>query len=905
MSRFRRVSLHASVSAALGLVVAAHAPAQFNELSIFEPSLKIIPVPTPTTINDYIADRDAAIRLGKALFWDVRLGSDGATACATCHHQAGADPRTDNTMHPGANGAFAAGVTPGQPVPATIFPTMKFANPANRFSTVLRNIDDVVGSEGVMREEFLGLDGTGGERCEHSAEPVFTANGVAHRQVTRRNAPSVINAVFNVRQFWDGRANAWFNGTNTAGPVDAQAKVWRVNPKTGQPMQVAIHIDHASLASQAVGPVNNDVEMAAHGRGWVDVARKLLPTHALAAQKVSAGDSVLGAVAAPGLGLSLRYDEMVAAAFHAQWRAPVEVAPGVTMLEANMPLFFGLAVQLYESTLVSDHSRYDQWIENDGPNGGAPGLLSDQELRGLRLWFNLDPTLPATNCRACHLSALFSVATYAGKIGGGGGQNGAGAFPGAVDSDHDGYPDIIDRFPLDPTEWLDTDHDGIGNNADPDDDNDGLPDAVDPFPLDPLNMPEGQVPNPNAEFAPQPIAYMPDLAGMHKRTMMFQEPPLGFEPAVRPLDFTLTGDGIRVYDPTGKLAVHVPVPPRSVFPCNFVFAPEVPVPSLGSTAALLADARTLDCRMSLTIALFNFPLGAYRVTIDGVDRGTLVSEPLVMYDEGFYNIGVRPTAEDIGVGGTHANGTPLSAARRLLQQSFLPEFGQLWSGGNLVPRVNGAFKTPSLRNVELTGPYFHNGGAATLEDVIRFYNRGGDFHSANKVDLAPAMLSMDLREPDIADLAAFLRTLTDERVRDERAPFDHPALGFPEGGQLAAVGAEGRAAACAPALRPFHENLALADPWAGDCDRNGLLDACELERSAGVVDRNHNGVIDACEPPACPADITRDRVVSGDDLAVLLASWSLGAASGADVDGSGLVDGGDLAALLGSWGACP
>ena len=65
-----------------------------------------------------------------------------------------------------------------------------------------------------------------------------------------------------------------------------------------------------------------------------------------------------------------------------------------------------------------------------------------------------------------------------------------------------------------------------------------------------------------------------------------------------------------------------------------------------------------------TIALFNFPLGAYRVTIDGVDRGTLVSEPLVMYDEGFYNIGVRPTSEDIGVGGTHANGTPLSAARR-------------------------------------------------------------------------------------------------------------------------------------------------------------------------------------------------------------------------------------------------
>ena len=35
-------------------------------------------------------------------------------------------------------------------------------------------------------------------------------------------------------------------------------------------------------------------------------------------------------------------------------------------------------------------------------------------------------------------------------------------------------------------------------------------------------------------------------------------------------------------------------------------------------------------------------------------------------------------------------------------------------------------KCHALRNVELTGPYFHNGGQATLEQVIQFYNRGGD-----------------------------------------------------------------------------------------------------------------------------------------------------------------------------------
>ncbi len=52
-----------------------------------------------------------------------------------------------------------------------------------------------------------------------------------------------------------------------------------------------------------------------------------------------------------------------------------------------------------------------------------------------------------------------------------------------VDTDGDGVPDDEDAFPLDPGEWLDTDGDGIGNNADDDDDNDGVPDAQDDYPL--------------------------------------------------------------------------------------------------------------------------------------------------------------------------------------------------------------------------------------------------------------------------------------------------------------------------------------------------------------------------------------------------------------------------------------
>jgi cytochrome c peroxidase len=903
-----RMLSHVGLAAALSLFASTDCFGQADGLSVFEPSLKSIPVPEPTTINDYVASRDAAIRLGKALFWDVRLGSDGMTACATCHHVAGADPRVTNTIHPGPNGAFTGAVTPGSKSPSTIFPLTKFSNPADRFSKRMRSIDDVVGSQGVMRENFAGLNANLTEACVEQPEPVFTANGQSFSQVTGRNAPSVINAIFNVRQFWDGRANAWFNGVNPFGPVDNTAKAWRIHPQTLQPIQLAITIDHGSLASQAVGPVNNDVEMAAHGRGWVDVARKLLPTYALANQRVSPSDSVLGAFAAPGGGLTLRYDQMIEAAFHAQWRARVEVTPGTTMLEANMPLFFGLAVQMYEATLVSNDSRYDQWIERNGPLGLAPGLLTEQELRGLRLFFNIDPSLPETNCRACHISALFSVATYAGKVGGGGGQNGSGAFPpGAVDTDHDSYPDIIDDFPLDPMEWLDTDRDHIGNNADTDDDGDGLPDAIDPFPLDPLNIPDAAPPNPNAEFAPQPIAHMSDMRGTLRKSMVFEEPPMGIEPSIRPMDFTLTGDGVRIYDPSGKLAVHIPLLPRSSFPCNFVFAPTVAVPSLGSSAGVFVDARTRNCRMSLSISILNFPLGTYRVTIDGVDRGFLYSEPINIYDEGFYNIGLRPTTEDLGLGGTHPNGVPLAASRRLYLHDRLPEFGLLWNGGNLEPRVDGSFKTPSLRNVELTPPYFHNGGALTLEDVIRFYNRGGDFHETNQLDIAPSMLAMELEEDHITDLAAFLRTLTDERVRHERAPFDHPSLPLPDGSEVPPIGAAGRIGNCEMPIRTFADNLALTDPLAGDCNRNGLIDSCELNRYPEIVDVNGNGIIDACESAPCPADITNDRTVSGDDLALVLGSWNLsGAKAGAaDIDGSGVVDAGDLALILGAWGACP
>jgi hypothetical protein len=155
------------------------------------------------------------------------------------------------------------------------------------------------------------------------------------------------------------------------------------------------------------------------------------------------------------------------------------------------------------------------------------------------------------------------------------------------------------------------------------------------------------------------------------------------------------------------------------------------------------------------------------------------------YDNGFYNIGVRPTGDDPGVGGKDPFGNPLSETEMYLADQ-LPDVGPPIMALDCVDysdqsNVMGAFKTPSLRNVELTGPYFHNGGKATLMQVVNFYNRGGDYGRENIANLAPEIGPLNLSQQDKLDLVAFLLSLTDERVRWQKAPFDHPSLCLPHG----------------------------------------------------------------------------------------------------------------------------
>ncbi len=62
--------------------------------------LSDVPVPTPPDLSKYVKDINKARLLGKALFWDMQVGGDGRTACATCHFHAGVDARPRNTLSP-------------------------------------------------------------------------------------------------------------------------------------------------------------------------------------------------------------------------------------------------------------------------------------------------------------------------------------------------------------------------------------------------------------------------------------------------------------------------------------------------------------------------------------------------------------------------------------------------------------------------------------------------------------------------------------------------------------------------------------------------------------------------------------------------------------------------------------
>jgi cytochrome c peroxidase len=585
----------------------------------------VVPDPSGTegdrsvSLADYVVDRPMAIRLGKALFWDMNLGSDGSTACASCHFHAGADNRTKNQLAPPlvhTDPRVAALFTkpaqspswgPNHALTASDFPTHVLANILDRDSPIVSSTADIVGSQGVYETAFTKPGQSRFDDCTLQSDNTFQVGGINTRRVTPRNSPTVINAALNVRNFWDGRANNTFNGFSPFGRRDPDGGIWVTTSTGGAATKVALALKDASAASQAVGPPGSNIEMSCGGRTFPNIARRVLDLPALNRQSIDANDSVLRDF--PG-GLKPKYRQLIQAAFQARlWNASQQVSLGgvpYSQIEANFPLFFGLAIQLYESTLISDQTPLDSYLK------GNSTALNQQQIRGMQTFIGKGM------CINCHNGPELTAAAT--------------------------------RLRLSPKE-----------------------------PVENMVMGDGQV---------------------------------------------------------------------------------------------------------------------------------------AIYDNGFYNIGVRPTAEDLGVGGTDPWGNPLSFTRQyrtIIAGNSVPDQFLVDPCKFAVPlptatcdpistkpdtsfrdAVDGAFKTPTLRNIALTGPYFHNGSHATLEQVVAFYNRGGNRRGSdvtntsgfgsNRSNLDPDIQPLGLNDQEQADLVAFLRDgLTDPRVVWERAPFDHPSLDLNHG----------------------------------------------------------------------------------------------------------------------------
>lgn len=83
-----------------------------------------------------------------------------------------------------------------------------------------------------------------------------------------------------------------------------------------------------------------------------------------------------------------------------------------------------------------------------------------------------------------------------------------------------------------------------------------------------------------------------------------------------------------------------------------------------------------------------------------------------------------------------------------------------YTGNSVTDRTTHTFRTPSLRNVAITAPYMHDGGIESLNNVIRFFETGGEDRDSKD----PLMKRFSLSDSERTDMLAFLESLTDSTI---------------------------------------------------------------------------------------------------------------------------------------------
>lgn len=673
-----------TVSLLLSEAASAHGP-----LPVSLKGAPIPPVPGLTDGNDpIVVNKTMAIALGKALFWDMNVGSDGM-ACASCHFHAGADSRVKNQLNPGQRSPLASGQTfektasgnaggPNYTLNKRDFPTHQFNDPFDKFSGVSFDSDDVISSAGTFSADFINVSRAGSliDTCKRGADAVFHVGAVNTRQVEPRNTPSVINAVFYHRNFWDGRANNIFNGSNNWGERDPDAGVW-VKTTANNVVKQRLQLINSSLASLSVAPPLDKLEMSCKQRTFPALGRKLLMRRPLELQTVHPNDSVLGTLTNAKLqrGLNTRYKNMIVKAFNPKFWSYSGTGEFGTVtrqlpynqMEANFSLFYGLSLQLYMSTLVSDDAPFDRAARDAN---ARPLGLSAEAQKGLQLFEDF-------HCNICHSGpALTSAAIVTNATMVEANPNALGTSIAAREGgisrniiNHDAMLNFVNRF-MD-FGFFNT---GVTDvNADP-----GVG-GLDAF-------------GNSLAFTDQYLAY---LAGNNSKVV----------------DKTVGIDKVRS--------------------CDF----------LKPLARKFSDG---EVRIGITNYFYS----------DEPD--TIIDDPNGNQNCG--NLQYKENAAYIPTPSVAAAALADPATRRMAKAT------------------QGAFKVPSLRNVALTGPYMHNGGMSTLEQVIIFYSRATNFDSDFKHSFLVPASTLQVDKQARADLIAFLNTLTDERVVYEKAPFDHPEL---------------------------------------------------------------------------------------------------------------------------------
>ncbi|MEH1938879.1 MAG: cytochrome c peroxidase [Nostoc sp.] len=638
-------------------------------------SLKSVSVPEPGNLGDFVKDKVAAIKLGKTLFWDMQVGSDGQTSCASCHFHAGADNRSKNQISPGllrinANGTvnpdtvFDVGGSPNYQLKPEDFPFHKLSNP-NDPKTVVSDRNDVSSSQGVFNAKFVDVKpGSAEDEVKTELDPVFNVGGTNVRRVQPRNTPTVINSAFNFRNFWDGRAQNIFNGVNPFGLRDPNASVVKAE-KPNQLKFVKIRLNNSSLASQALGPPLSSFELSADGRTFQEIGDKF---------------------------------------------GRVDNKKSLSTLPLdNLDNLDNLTDTLVGPLLNSVDELTGNLAQIDNSTSLSTLLQNVLSLRGTKLPRVLGQKL--SRLRPLGKQVVHPQDSVLGA-------DSRSPQPGLKDRT---YEQLIQNA-FKPEWWK-----------------------------------SNQLIQVDAKGR-RTFVNSPDNSSQTDEYTLLE------------YNFSLFfGLAIQLYEST-LIANDTPFD-------RFLAGNTTALTSQQQLGKQLFQGKALciGCHVGSELTAASVSSVAKDGRIKRSPVGAKSPE-----DNGFFNIGVRPVTEDPGLGandGLQGN-NPLSEARLAQLGKFQLLLGQ--NPPTLNPPLNfsekviadGAFKAPGLRNVELTAPYFHNGGQATLEQVVDFYNRGGDFGALPPLNLSPE---------EKQQLVAFLKGLTDDRVRYEKAPFDHPQLFVPNG----------------------------------------------------------------------------------------------------------------------------